>query len=241
MRPEHWMYTVPLRIRSLFRRQQVDDDLKEEIREHLERRTTDYIAQGLSPEDARYAAQREFGGIEQAKEKCRDTRKVNWIYDLAQDADYTLRQLRKNPGFAALAIITLALGIGANTAMFTVTDSVVLRPLPFRDADRLVSIRKMVGQFENSVPWLEYQDIRTRSHLLQDVIGIGVNPSVIETPYGGEKVSRVTTTANFLDVLGIHPALGRPFNNDDYEYGGAPVMLLSAELWRSRAEWPAPL
>src|SRR5438876_11745332 len=99
--------------------------------------------------------------------------------------------------------------------MYTVIDSVPFRPLPFRDADRLVSIRKMVGQFENSVPRLEYQDIRTRSHSLQDVIGIGVNPAVIETPYGGEKVSRVTITANFLDMLAVHPALGRRFNDNE--------------------------
>ena len=143
MRLEHWIYTLPLRLRSLFRRPQVDQDLDEEIRDHLERRTADYVAQGLTPEEARYAARREFGGTEQIKEECRDTRKVNWIYDLAQDADYTLRQLRKNPGFAAMAILTLALGIGANTAMFTVIYSVLLRPLPFRNEDRLVSIKMM--------------------------------------------------------------------------------------------------
>jgi hypothetical protein len=134
MRLEQWIYTLPLRLRSLFRRPQADQDLDEEIRDHLERRTADFVAKGLSPEEARYAAQREFGGTEQSKEKCRDTRKVNWIYDLGRDAGYTLRQLRKNPSFATLAIVTLALGIGANTAMFTVLDSVLLRPLPFRNA-----------------------------------------------------------------------------------------------------------
>ena len=110
MRPEHWIYTVPLRLRSLFCRQQVEQDLEEEIRDHLERRTADYIAQGLPRAEARYAAQREFGGIEQAKERCRDTLKVNLIYDFAQDVGYTLRQSRKNLGFAVLAIFILGLG-----------------------------------------------------------------------------------------------------------------------------------
>jgi putative ABC transport system permease protein len=235
MRPEHWIYTVPLRLRSLFRREQVEQDLEEEIRDHLERRTADYIAQGLPRAEARYAVQREFGGIEQSKEECRDMRKVNWIYDLAQDAAYTLRQLRKNPGFAAVAMFTLALGIGANTAMFTVIDSVLLRPLPFRNSDRLVSIRAMSGPYENAVCWSAYRDIRTRSRLLEDVIGIGYGDlTVIGTPQGGQKVCRAVITANVLDVLGVHPALGRPFDSKDYKSGAAPVVLLGAELWRDR-------
>ncbi len=95
MRLEHWIYTLPLRLRSLFRRPQVDQDLDEEIRDHLERRTANYVAQGLTPEEARYAARRESGATDQTR-KCRRTRKMNWLYDLAQDADYTLRQSRKN-------------------------------------------------------------------------------------------------------------------------------------------------
>lgn len=234
MRLEHWIYTLPLRLRSLFRRPQADQDLDEEIRDHLERRTADFVAKGLSPEEARYAAQREFGGIEQSKEKCRDTRKVNWIYDLAQDVQYTLRQLRKNSGFAALAILTLALGIGANTAMFTVIDSVLLRPLPFRNEDRLVSITKMFGPYENDMSWTDYQGIRTRSRLLEDVLGVSAGDlTVIGTPQGGQRVCRATITTNVLDMLGVHPALGRPFDNRDYQSGAAPVVLLGADLWRN--------
>lgn len=235
MRPGHWIYTIPLRLRSLFRRPQADQDLDEEIRNHLEQKTEDYLAKGMSLESARYAARRDFGGIEQAKENCRDARRVNWIYDLAQDVQYTLRQLRKNPGFATLAILTLALGIGANTAMFTVIDSVLLRPLPFRNADRLVSITVMSGPYVGSGSWSTYRDIRTRSRLLEDVIGISYGDlTVIRTPQGGQKVCRATITANVLDMLGVHPTLGRPFDSKDYQSGAAPVVLLGAELWRNR-------
>jgi predicted permease len=235
MRPEHWTYTLPLRIQSLFRRPQVDRDLDEEIRDHLERKTEEYLAKGMSLEAARYAAQREFGGVEQIKEECRDTRKVNWIYDLAQDADYALRQLRKSPGFAAMAILTLALGIGANTAMFTVIDSVLLRPVPFRNEDRLVSITMMSGPYENAIGTSTYRDIRTRSRLLEDVMGISYGDlTVIGTPQGGQKVCRATITPNVLDMLGVYPALGRPFDSNDYWSGAAPVVLLGAELWRDR-------
>src|SRR5690348_6338886 len=110
MRPQHWIYTLPLRLRSLFRHPQVDQDLDEEIRDHLERRVEDYVSQGISLEAARYAAQREFGGVEQAKEECRDMRRVNYIEHFLQDVRYGLRQLRRSPGFNAVIVLSLALG-----------------------------------------------------------------------------------------------------------------------------------
>jgi putative ABC transport system permease protein len=216
----------------IFRRGR-EQELEEEIQSHLEMATRDRVESGESREEARHSVRREFGNAMLVKEVTREMWGWGWAERLLQDGRYTLRQLRKNPGFAALAIITLALGIGANTAMFTVIDSVLIRPLPFRDANRLVSIKKMSGQYENAVSWLEYQDICTRSHLLQDVMGFGTDESVIETPQGGLTVSRVRVTDNFLDTVGIKPVLGRPFDIKDYQYGAAPVVLLSAEVWRS--------
>src|SRR5437667_4609016 len=135
-----WFYNLPLRFRSLFLKSSVEQELAEELRFHLGKLTEEYVAKGMTLEEARYAALRELGGVEQVKEECRDMRRVNYLEDFLQDVRYGLRQLRRSPGFTAVATLTLALGIGVNTAIFSVINAVMLRMLPVESPEQLVQV-----------------------------------------------------------------------------------------------------
>ena len=130
MRPQHWLYTIPLRLRSLFRRRQVEQELNEELQFHLERKIEEGIAKGLSPKEARYAAMRAMDGLEQRKEEIRDTRHIHWLTDFFDDARIASRSLRRTSGLTAFVVITLALGIGMTSGTFSMLDALMFRPYP---------------------------------------------------------------------------------------------------------------
>src|SRR4030095_16541320 len=159
MRLEHWFYTVPLRLRSLFRRDQVEAELDEELRYHLEREIEVNIAAGLSAEAARFAALRAMHGLDQRKEDCRDMRRTNLIENLMRDFRYAIRQLRKNPGCACTTIFVLPLGTSAAVAILGFVHAPLIRPLPYRDQSRLVTVFASSPQNTKSVvSYLDFTD-----------------------------------------------------------------------------------
>src|SRR5262245_60834757 len=146
------------RIRALLRKSEMEREPNEELRYHIERQTEQNIRLGMSPEEALHAARKTFGGVEQAKERSRDARGVRWLEELWRDSRYGARMLLKNPGFTLIVALTLSLGIGANTAMFSIIHAVLLRPLPYKEADRLVAVfASPAGQAQNSKVFAPYQ------------------------------------------------------------------------------------
>src|SRR5882672_3808326 len=141
MRLERWLYTVPMRLRSIVRRQRAEQDLDEELRYHVERHAEMEVARGMPVEQARRAALHAMGGVEQQKEACRDMRRLRVVEDLARDLRQTVRALRRNSAFTVTALLITGIGIGATTAVFSVVNGVLIKPLPYADADTLVAIR----------------------------------------------------------------------------------------------------
>ena len=240
MRPEHWVFTIVLRLRSLFRRAQADQELDDELRDHLERKTEEYVAKGMAREEARRRARLDLGGVEQTKEKCRDARRVYWIQDLIQDVRYGLRQLRRSPGFAIVAVLSLALGIGGNTAIFTLLDQVLLQGLPVKNPQELVQLswrgeRNASSMGTGTVSYPFYRDIRDRNQVFAGVICRF--PLTLSVAHSGEteRVEGELVSGNYFDVLGVPAALGRTFTAaDDQIPDGHPLAVLSYDFWNER-------
>jgi len=236
MRPEHWLYTIPLRLRSLFRREQADQELDEELRDHLEQKTAEHVAKGMMAQEAHRAALLEMGGVEKRKEECRDTRRVTWIQDLVQDLRYGLRMLRKSPGFTAVAVLTLAFGIGANTAIFSVTDAILLRPLPYKDPSQVVFLmetnpRSAFGEAEPSLP--DINDWRSSSKTIQQFATFTWQNYFLTGGREPELVWGLRVSPEFLSTLGVDPSQGRAFSAAEAQ-AGSHVIVISNALWHDR-------
>ncbi|HEY6293785.1 MAG TPA: ABC transporter permease [Terriglobia bacterium] len=219
-------------IKQLLSRRRLYSDLSEEIQEHLEEKIDELVARGMSREDATHAARREFGNVTLLEERGREVWQWPSLESFLTDIRYGLRQLRRNPGFTAVAVLTLALGIGANTAMFTVIDSVLIRPLPFRDAERMVEMETRYGSNVSGVAWRDYPLIRDQCQSLENVAAYNPGSAVILAGGGAHTVAAVTVTANLFDLLSVRPALGRAFLDADSRPGARPVAILSARAWR---------
>lgn len=226
------MYTVPMRLRALLRKRQLDQDLDEELQVHLEEMTQQYIADGMSPEEARYAALREFGNVELSKQECRDMRKVLWIQNLLEDLRFSIRTLTKNPGFSVVAILTIALGIGVNTAIFSVVNAVLIRPLPFEQPKRLLFLRESSREVpEMFLSLANFSDWQARNKVFESM-GAFRRASAILTGNGEPRRILVgQISAGLFPTLGVAPVLGRNFMVTEDRPDAARVLLLSERFW----------
>jgi len=222
----------------LWRRKQMEEQLERELSFHLEQHASDLMARGHAPDEARRLARLALGGPEQVKEECRDARGTRWLEDLAQDLRYALRTLRQRPGFAAVALLTLALGIGATTAMFTVIDGVLLKPLHFPDPDRLVTLNeqtKGITDYRWGDLWAysypNFLDCKHESRSL-DMSAWRYNGGTMSAPGEAEHVEGVEISSELFPVLGVTLSRGRAFLPEDDRPGAAPVAIISYGLWQ---------
>jgi putative ABC transport system permease protein len=209
--------------------------MDDELRFHAEHQLEKYMKTGMSRDEAVRQRRIDFGGVDQVKEDCRDARGVSLLETLAQDLRYGWRSLVKSPGFAAAALFTLALGIGANTAIFSVVYGMLLRPLPFRDAARLIVMNETTPRVGTvSVSYPNFQDWRAQSHTFSEMAAVtGVNFNLTGTNQP-ENIGGVAVSPNFLTMAGVTPLIGRGFSPDEEKAGTPPVVLLSYTLWQSR-------
>jgi putative ABC transport system permease protein len=228
--------TVRSFFRNLFRSRGIETDLNEEVRAHLAMLIDENLRQGMSPDQAQRAARIELGGIEQLKEQVREQRLGNWLHSVFSDCRFALRQLRKSPAFTAVAILTLALGIGANTAMFSLVNSVLFRPLPYRAPEQLVWASDFMPRQQTSILLeSDFYAWRARSHTFTDMAAYEAGDTFTLTGSGEpERLSAARATFSFFDVLGIAPQFGRTFRDEEDRPGAAGVALISDKLWRGR-------
>src|SRR5215472_12927424 len=232
-----WIKKIRLRARSLFRKSSVDAELSEELRFHLERESAKNEAAGMPKEQARRAALVEFGGTEKFKEECRDARRVNLLQDFAQDVRYGLRMLRKNPGFTTMSTLTLALGIGANSAIFSVVNAALLRPLPYLEPDRLLAISqtdRTTGATGVPVSFTKFSAISEQSKTLESVATVYYTSSSLVSDREPEVLNAARVSADFFRVLGVPIARGRSFLPEEEAPGGADVAVITDAFWHER-------
>ena len=222
---------------SWFSRRNWEQDANDELRFHIEQQTAANIAAGMSPEEARRQATLQFGALEGVKENCREQRNGFWLETLIADARYALRVMRKNPGFAAIAILTLALGIGANTAIFSVVYAVLLKPLPYPAPNQLVVVfdaKPQEGVDFTGVSYMDFEDVRAQNGVFTELAGNQEHDLTVTGRGEPFVADTAVVTAGLFDVLQVAPLMGRTFVPDDGRPGAAPVAIISEKLWRSR-------
>jgi predicted permease len=223
----------------LFQRTQMEEQLEKELRFHIDQHTADLIARGHPPDEARRQARIALGGPEQVKEQCRDARGTRWLEDLLHDFRFALRSLRHQPGFAAVALATLALGIGATTVMFTVINGVLLKPLPYPEPDTLVAVHghsetwNVAAYGEQNLAYLDFLDCQRENRSLA-IAGVIYDFGTLSEPGEAEHVEEFDASSNLFSVLGVPLFLGRAFLPEEDRAGGTPVAILGYGLWQRK-------
>src|SRR5262245_40570245 len=229
--------TFLFRLRALIRARQMDREIDDEIASHLAEAAEEYVRQGLSPEQARSAARRLFGGVTQPEEMSREVRSVTWVEDLARDARYALRALRRTRAFTIAAAATLALVIGANTTMFSVLNAVLLRPLPYQSPEQLAmlwtedptqNLREARSALWNVEQW------RSQSRSFADMAVFDAMSTTVTGREGAEQIIGASMSPNMLSLLGVKPVEGRSFSNEEIEQQQQRQVLISHRFWQTR-------
>src|SRR5438876_4363881 len=226
---------LQLRLRALFQKRKLDAEMDEEMRSHIAMQTQENIDAGMNPEEARYAALRQFGWVESIKEKCRDQRGVVWIENLVQDIRYGARMLRKNPVSTVMAVLILALGIGGNTAVFSVADKAIVRPVPAKESERCVGIQEvdtLHDQRWGVSPHL-FANVSTHTNIFVSLSAFVPNPERLTLERGANTLSLrgAKTTPDFFEMFGVRPLAGRTFLAYEGKPGNDGVLVASYGLW----------
>ena len=224
------------KLAALFRRSKPADDLQEEIRVHLEMEECENLESGMPPDEARYAALRRFGNVALAQERSREMWRWNSLEALWQDIGYGIRQLRRSPGFTAIAVLTLALGIGANTAIFSVIDAVILRRLPVKNPQELVALATVGPYGVGSFSYPGFRRFHDENHVCSDVAAIGqLNKLSASIDGQAETVDGRIVSGNFFSLLGVGASAGRTFTSkDEMTPRSSAVAVISYGYWKRR-------
>ena len=225
------------RVRTLIHRGQVNDEIKRELEFHIDMEADARARRGLSPAEARRTALRDFGGVAAVREAVHDTRGMSGWDALSQDVRFALRTLRRWPGFTAGTVLTLALGIGANTAIFSIVNDVLLEPLPYADGHELVRIdqsRVRPASSPVGVSIKELSDYRQSVQALEGLVEYHGMSFVLLNQGEPDRVETGVVSANFFDAFGVRPVLGRGFEEKDDDLGSPAVLLLGHAYWQKR-------
>ncbi|HEX8764959.1 MAG TPA: ABC transporter permease, partial [Candidatus Acidoferrum sp.] len=231
-----WRYKLPLRLRSLFHRRKAEQDLSEELQFHLQHQIDEYIARGMDPQEARSAAFRSLGGVEQVKEECRAARKMNLIENFVRDLGFGLRMLRRSPGFTVLTILCLTLGIGANAAVFSWVEGILLNPYPLvSQQERLVALAGTAGDERDETSWPDLLDVQRSCTLCETLFVSKITGATLSIGERAQHMTGSIVSANYFDAIGVYPMLGRGFEpGEDTGRNSHPVVVISYHLWQTR-------